>query len=576
MPSDPLPHFVWISLEQGMHCRSHYYRYAIDHVLHRADLESAARDWSATRTQGPGNFHLPEHLDPLLADFVSFQNMYTSGTSTVTSLRGAFSGVPSALHALAHSPKTQSGATCSIELPSVFEQLGQCGYTRAGFHLFKDVSPEFVIPDHDQGWTDELRSWPDPHDTHVNYVAPVLRLENHLRKAGPGPHAICIHVFAQLTPAILEVLQAAGITRDNAVIVIAGDHGHPNYDLEGRQWRGAHDFECDEMNTHVYCRLAYPGSQPGRVAMECSTLDILPTVAALLDLEPALPDGFGPLLGRNLRPVLEGREPEAPRTLRITNRYHAQLRSRVVALRRGGFRYQYMHPDNVYLHDYHRLHGVRALDRENLWRSAGEGLESPVNIENTRMADVLRGFRSERLATDKSIQRIWLEQLRSQTELETVWFERVAAIDPDAENQSAQIRASEAIDEEIRRLAQSVIGRSADTLGELKRIVDSRFYYQHLLARIPEASEGRVAVWDVDGGYDACVRPIRDRIDPRYIVMEEAERWHDTVDGLPVRAPAMLCEDPVDLVVVCSPAARLRETVEKIRSLDLPHPPMIG
>ncbi len=576
------PHLVWISLEQGMQCRSHYYEYGVDRVLWRADLEGVLHDWGATRTQGPGNFHLPDHLDPLLDDFVSFEQMYTSGTATVSSLRGGFSGAPGVLHALAHSPKTQSptqsGATLSRQHPTIFERLAHTGYTPAGFHLFKDVSPEFVIPDFDQGWTDSLRSLPDPHDTHVNYVAPVLRLENHLREAGEGPHAICIHVFGQLVPATLEVLEAAGITRENAVIVIAGDHGHPNYDLEGRQWRGAHDFECDELNTRVYCRLSLPGVAPRKIAMPCTTLDLVPTMSRALGIEMPLPERFGPLLGRDLGDVIAGREPESERTLRIANRYHAQLRSRVVSLRSDGFRYQYMHPENVYLHDHHRLHGVRALARENLWRGAGEGIEGPVNIDNSRVAGVLREFRRERLVLDAIVQRDWLEFLCDEcgVDVEPQWFARIDAIDPEAEDQLAQIEACDAIDLEIRRLAEAVMGRPADTLGELKRIVDSTFYYRHLLATHASESRGRIAVWDVDGGYDACVRPIRDQIAPRYVVMEDAARWRDTVDGLPIRSPSELSQDPVDMVVVCSPANRLRETVDKIRALDLPQPPVIG
>ncbi len=570
------PHFVWISLEQGMQCRSHYYEYAIDRPLRRADLEGALHEWGATQTQGPGNFHLPDQLDPWLADFVSFEQMYTSGTSTVSSLRGGFSGVPGVLHALAHSPKTQSGATLARTHPTIFEHLEGVGYTLAGFHLFKDVSPEFVIPDPGHGWTDELRALPDPLDSHVNYVAPVLRLENHLREAGEGPHAICIHVFGQLVPAILEVLEAAGITRDNAVIVVAGDHGHPNYDLEGRQWRGAHDFECDELNTHIYCRLSMPGLAPRKISMPCTTLDLVPTLSPALGIDMRLPKRFAPLLGVDLGDVLAGRAPQFERTLRIANRYHAQLRSRVVSLRRDGFRYQYMHPENVYLHDYHRLHGVRALAAENLWRSAGEGLEGPVNIDNSRVGEVLRAFRRERLTLDRAVQRDWLEVLARRCDVDPHWFDRIEAIDPKADDQPAQIAASEAIDVEIRRLAETVMGRAADTMGELKRIVDSQFYYQHLLAELPEAHEGRVAVWDVDGGYDACVGPIRDRIDPRYVVMEDAEGGRQTADGVPIHAPCELETNPVDVVVVCSPAGRLRETVDKIRALDLQHPPMIG
>jgi len=571
-------HFVWISLEQGMQCRSHYYQYGVDGPLRRGDLDAVKHDWPATRTQGPGNFHLPDHLDAWLEDWVGFEQMYTSGTATVSSLRGGFSGVPAGLHALAHSPKTQSGATLARTHPTIFERLEEAGYTTAGFHLFKNVAPEFVIPDFDQGWSDELRALPDPLDTHVNYVTPVLRLENHLREAGEGPHAICIHVFGQLVPAILEVLEAAGIHRDNAVIVIAGDHGHPNYDLEGRQWRGAHDFECDELNTRVYSRLSVPGIEPRTIAMPCSTLDIVPTVSPLLGIEMPRPENLTGLLGRNLLGILRGSETEGPRTLRIANRYHAQLRSRVVSLRGRGFRYQYMHPDNVYLHEHHRLHGVRALGRENLWRSAGEGIEGPVNIDNTRMADVLREFRAERLRLDRAIQRDWLRFLRDESgrEIAPQWLDRVEAIDPEARDQLAQIAASEAIDLEIRRQAEAVMNRPADTLGELKRIVDSTYYYRHLLAEQAGRFAGRVAVWDVDGGYDACVKPIRDRLAPRYVVMEEARRGRDRIDGLPIHDPSQLESEPVDLVVVCSPADRLRETVDKIRALDLRNSPVIA
>ena len=155
-------------------------------------------------------------------------------------------------------------------------------------------------------------------------------------------------------------------------------------------------------------------------------------------------------------------------------------------------------------------------------------------------------------------------------------MDRVEAIDPEARDQLAQIAASEAIDLEIRRQAEAVMNRPADTLGELKRIVDSTYYYRHLLAEQAGRFAGRVAVWAVDGGYDACVKPIRDRLAPRYVVMEEARRGRDRIDGLPIHDPSQLESEPVDLVVVCSPADRLRETVDKIRALDLRNSPVIA
>jgi arylsulfatase A-like enzyme len=105
---------------------------------------------------------------------------------------------------------------------------------------------------------------------------------------------------------LFEALERLGLARDTIVAVTA-DHG------EGLMDHGElnHGTQLYEEQLRVPLLLRFPRRLPaGRVIDgPVSLLDLAPTLLALMAVEPAAGD---PMQGRNLVPVLEGREPLDP------------------------------------------------------------------------------------------------------------------------------------------------------------------------------------------------------------------------------------------------------------------------
>ena len=568
--------FVWLSLEQGMQSRAHYFQYAIDHVLHKTDLKDAIHTWGATTSLGPGNFHLPDHLDAHLSDFIAVDNMYTSGTSTVPSVMGGFTGIPHGFHALVHVRKTEPVSAKVNSFPTLFDILRERGYSIAGFHIFKETGPGFILPDFGQGHDEAIDSWPNPFPSHVNYIAPVARLENYLKTSPAAPHAICLHMFAQTTPAALEILAEHGINRQNTIFVIVGDHGHPNWDLYGKEWMSVHDLECDDMNTHVYCRFSYPGCRAQRITMACTTLDFFPTIMNLLGIPVKERPEISPLQGTNLLPYFEGRMESEDRVIRTSNRYHFQLKSRITTLRDANWRYQYMHKHNVFLHKYHRLNDVMTYARENLYRNVGNGFEGVVHIDNPRVSDLLYRFRRLRIMSDATVQRFWLENLREEMSIPEYVDRILDNLNPLSNDLVRQIELSERFDAQMTHCIEEHLNRPTDLIGEIKRMVEPDFYYNHVVPTFSETVFGKVAVWDVSEHYARYVRPILRQINACFFIDESDAYRGSVVDGLPVYGPDALLKHAVDVVLICSPPADYASTIARIRSMDLPRQPLVG
>ena len=591
--STPL-NLVWLSLEQGMQSRSDYFQYAMDRALSKSDLKEAVHSWGPATVKGPGNFHLPDHLDDLFKDFIAFENMFTPSTATAMSLMGGFTGVPHMFHALIHTAKAdvEIPVTLPLEkditLPTIFSLLDEQGYNVSGFHIFFGSGPGFILPDFKQGCDPEIESWPHPIPSHVNYVTPAARLENHLNANPEGPHAICVHAFAQTTPAILEILTEHGINRDNTIFVVAGDHGHPNWDKYGKEWVMAHDIECDQMNTHVYCRFSYPKCRTQSVSMACTTLDFFPTIKSLMGMNKIQFPELEEMQGVNLVPFLESETPPSnltERTIHISNRYHFQLKSRISSIRDSSWRYQYMHKNHIFLNDELRLKEIANFQPETLYRSVGNGFENEVNISNPIIQGILKRFRSIRIKSDMIIQRFWLKQLRAKIYISNDVDQILNDIDPDSSDLPHQIKLSNQIDSIIAGCIEKHIKRPIDLLNELRRMVTSDFYYNHVIPNYLNTVSGRVAIWGTGDHYNKYIRPNIDRINAYCFIEEDETRRQQclgsseneaVLDGLPVFRPDALKSIDADTILICVPPEDFISTAILIRSMNIARSPTLG
>ena len=104
---------------------------------------------------------------------------------------------------------------------------------------------------------------------------------------------------------LLEALRERGIV-DDAVIAITSDHGETFWE-HGDAW--SHGLATYQTTVRIPLILRLPGGRLAgtRISAPVSNVDVKPTLLALLRLPPP-----GPLEGRSLIPLLEGRE-SAPR-----------------------------------------------------------------------------------------------------------------------------------------------------------------------------------------------------------------------------------------------------------------------
>lgn len=568
---------VWISLEQGMHHRSNYFQYAIDHILHKNDLKKAIKNWGPAHTNGPGNFHLPEKLDGVLNPFISFERLYTCSTATASSVAGGLSGIPHVFHSLSHIKKTDLEAPkAGKNFPSLFDILRKRGYNVSGFHIFKDVGPGFILPDFGQGHNKKIDSWPSPIPSHLNYVSPVARLENHLNKSKETPHAIFIHLFAQATPAVLEILNENGITFENTIFLIIGDHGHPNWDFDGKEWPAVHDIEVDALNTQIFGRFYYPGCKNLDMNMPCSNLDFFHTIMTILDIPMQNDFEYTDMTGNNLLPYFEGKEQKNNRILRNSNRYHFQLGTRTIALIGQNWRYEYMHFSNIFLNDYFKINYFRRYHPESLFRVFSNGYDSPVNIENSRVSDLLKKFRKLRIIYDKQIQKFWIEKIEKEMQIPIYIKDLYNSINPYSDDLEQQIKKSERMDFCLKKCIESQRKIRIELLGEIKYAVEPNFYYKYFLTKQAELINGKVAIWGTGEYYQKYVCQLINKFNIQYFISENSKKHNTTIDGLPVYGPNILEKCPVDVVLICHPMNEYWNIVKKVRSMKLSKQPAVS
>jgi choline-sulfatase len=154
-------------------------------------------------------------------------------------------------------------------------------------------------------WLDNLESG-DPYFLWVHFYDP------HLPYAPPAPWADRFRdrpydgEIAAMDEQIGRLLQHPRVAADDVVVVAIGDHGEGL----GEHGEEAHGLLIYDSTLHVPWILRLPGGPSGRrVSSPVSQVDLVPTLADLLALEPE--DGPGAFDGRSLLPLLGG-DSESP------------------------------------------------------------------------------------------------------------------------------------------------------------------------------------------------------------------------------------------------------------------------
>lgn len=132
---------------------------------------------------------------------------------------------------------------------------------------------------------------------------------------------------------------------DNSVFVMGSDHGYPDPSRGmGPQWFArqnlTHDLVLTDDNILVPLMIQYPGCTPRTVTVPVCTIDLMPTILELMDIQLSTEEAKG-VQGKSLVPLMQG-EP-APlledRKFRSDARFMMQTQRRT-AIR--GTRYKYI------------------------------------------------------------------------------------------------------------------------------------------------------------------------------------------------------------------------------------------
>lgn len=175
------------------------------------------------------------------------------------------------------------------------------------------------------------------------------------------PSAFFIHLNeADCIPELFGILSENGLTAENSVMVVIGDHGFPGdrfaYSNNVIQGRFSHDKGMTEHDLRIVGYLGYPGCKETAYEDVCISWDMMPTVATLMgyDASRVLPAATG----KSLVPYLSGYETSPKRVLRVDNRYIKQDNLKVVCFLDEKYRYVFRYSsawgDSPYYNYYQR------------------------------------------------------------------------------------------------------------------------------------------------------------------------------------------------------------------------------
>lgn len=321
--------------------------------------------WAIVEGYYGGAFHGSKMAPPLHEvsfPAVRFTDMIAASPTTSMAVMGMFTGInPYALR-FTHLKKGMTDDVdwqkkCPHALPFLLERKGYRNHFISWVKgIGKTVS---LFADSEAGLTRELKEHNETLDTHrggfdeplnpLFWLPEIVeaRIRNTLGKLkkSPKPGAYFLHC---LTVGEYELfmneLEKIGVTPENSLMVVSGDHGWPKrleklQEIRPELNKGVltHDTDLDDTCVKIVCHLGYPGVKPRDIPDLTSALDLMPTVAKLLGL--GLNTQKARLDGRDLTGLIKAGRSIPHRVVRIDNRYIGQGNNQITALFTPEYRY---------------------------------------------------------------------------------------------------------------------------------------------------------------------------------------------------------------------------------------------
>lgn len=292
-------------------------------------------------------------MDVLAKESAEFKNVVTSAPSTIMSVTAMMTSWPSYYIARNYDDfKYDNGAFHSLT-----DILRERGYKDHSIIFFREGREKlrnlFNLVGHKywpRGLSHAKKYWTNDD---INEV-----LFRFLEKGINDPFFLYLHYNCRWDPntsdkvtLAIERLKQAGLY-ENSLFVVCSDHGYPDpsrgYTPEGlKRLKLTHDLILSSDNVLVPLYIRYPGVPVCSIDTTISTLDIMPTILKILDIDvPVTPNRPYRLWGYNLLPLLNGEENPGleNRKVRIDSRLLAQD-GRVTAIRDNRYSYLIHHDD---------------------------------------------------------------------------------------------------------------------------------------------------------------------------------------------------------------------------------------
>jgi hypothetical protein len=340
-------------------------------------------------------------MDEFAKDGVEFLNCVTSAPSTLMSVSATLTSLP-AYHLGRNYKDFQFDKEYFTTLLSVLRNNGY--ETERCFVMHPEVREKLkqfdLVP---KSLWKKGSSYRDffCNDDINEIVHSVLNFEKNIQKEKPSFWFIDYNCrkddnISDIVKNTVESLNKAGYTKENTILMISSDHGYPD-PKRGitpetlRQKKLPHDVFMTDDNIMIPLTVRYPGCVPGRkVHNTMSTLDIMPTILDILDIEVAetVKKNFH---GLSLLPLINGDKDAkySDRKIRTDARWIDQP-GRLTAIRGDKYKYVFHHDDGfeefVYIGD-----NDNALIEKSV-----------INSEDPLVINELEKFRKEFLDTENN------------------------------------------------------------------------------------------------------------------------------------------------------------------------------
>ena len=297
---------------------------------------------------------------------INLSQAICAAPSTVMTTMGLLTGVFPILLAKDHVPKSQPipDDWQAAEFTTITDFLEDQNYDVVGINAVYD-SPRClpIFKDTHAGLSPDMKK-KEGYNFWEAWCIPE-RLRNISPSLSKDKKAFFFHLIdADTLTEIIDELNTIGLSKDNTVLVLVGDHGWP-IRFKEKEPALFHDLHQEENNIRVACHIAYPDCSNGTYNHFSSGLDLAPTALELMgfDTKAALPKADGISLVHYLK-----NNTQAPdRIIRIDNRYVAQRKNKIITLVTSKLRYTFRYETSWAQQPYYKYKFQAIEENEELY-----------------------------------------------------------------------------------------------------------------------------------------------------------------------------------------------------------------